>query len=143
MQTSILTVLMAMLSVIPAQARQLGGLETLVSFECQIMSAAGRTVLQYDSKSKNRDVTGIRNGFVKVTYRLASAGSYGVPMSTRKASQISISGGALGQNQYLTMAFNEILPSGVNSTSGSVLFSTVGGSVFAPVPMGTTVVGSV
>ncbi|MFN8791307.1 MAG: hypothetical protein ACK5Y2_07625 [Bdellovibrionales bacterium] len=143
MRTLMLFVLLAILAGSPTQARQLGGLDTLLAFECQILSAAGRTVLHYDSQSKNRIVTGLRNGLVKVTYNLESAGSYWVPMSSRKASQISLSGGPLARSQYLTLAFNEILPSGVNSASGSVLFSTVGGSVFAPVPMGVTPVGSV
>ena len=124
-------------------ARQLGGVDSVLAFECHLVSAVGKTALYYDASEGERQVTGLRNGLIKVQYRLNSAGSYNIPMTSRSASQISLSGGPLARNQFLTLAFTDIVKSGTSSASGSVVLSTSGGSVFAPITVGAAALGTV
>ncbi len=133
---TLMTLVMFFFSIL-AQAK-LTSINSVKSFDCTLTSAAGYTRLQYDSE-KGHKVTGQRNGFYPVQYSVNSAGIYG----TSTKSHISLSGGALSNNQYLSMLFNSILPSGDLKASGSLLLVTMGGSTFAPVMLSGVPVGTV
>lgn len=119
-------------------ASGLTSIHSLSSFNCTLTSAAGYTQLQYIA-SQGSEVTGRRNSVYPVRYSVNSAGIYGVSQK----SHISLSGGALAGNQYLTLLFNSRLPSGEVKAAGTLLLVTMGGSAFAPVMMSGIPIGTV
>jgi len=111
----------------------LTSVDSLQAFNCTLVSAAGFTKLNY-AASSGSVVAGRRNGFFPVQYNVNAAGTYDDSEGEGdKKSQITLSGGALAENQYLTMLFNQLVPSGESSAAGTLLLVTMGGSVFAPV----------
>ncbi len=130
MRTQILFAFLSLSSL--ANSKSLSN-DSLLSFDCTLSSGAGRTKLVYN-KSEGPLAQGRRNGFVPVQYNVSKFGNVTMgSMSSSVKSQISLSGGALQKNQYLTLLFNNQILSGTSSASGTIFLVTMGGSVFAPV----------
>ncbi len=122
-----------------ATASGLRSASQVVSFNCSISSAVGLTQLKFDSAKNKQEVSGTRNTIIPVSYSLASAGQYG----TTQKSHISLSGGSLARNQYLSLIFSSQLPTGKVRASGVVMLATMGGSVFSPILQSSLPVGTV
>lgn len=126
------------------QAKGLTSLDSLKSFDCTLTSAAGITNLVYKRDLNSEVASGRRNGYVSVKYNVNAAGSvYEQNTPSGIKSQISLSGGGLSRNQYLTMLFNDEVVSGETKARGSLLLVTLGGSAFAPSMSGNMIVGTV
>lgn len=131
-----------------AQAKGLTSVDSIKAFSCTVTKVTGFTTLTYKS-GPNSVVKGLRNGFVPTQYRVNAAGTfYGLKNNESPKSQISLSGGLLFPNQFITLLSNELIPSGESKAVGSVYLVTMGGSMFAPImtdmmPIGKFVCSSV
>lgn len=123
-----------------AFARDLSSVDSLVSFQCSLTHAAGFTQLNYEASESGR-VSGSRNAFIPVQYLVNSAGLYYGSSSPK--SHISLSGGSLPMNQYLTMLFHRKITSGESSASGTLLLVSMGGSFFEPMLQSALPIGQV
>lgn len=126
------------------QAKGLTSLDSLKSFNCTLSSAAGITKLIYNKDQNRGAALGRRNGYVPVQYNVNAAGMvYEQNTPSGVKSQISLSGGGLARNQYLTMLFSDEVVSGETRAIGTLLLVSMGGSVFAPTMSGNIAVGTV
>ncbi len=133
--------IMALLFSATVQAKGLTSVDSVKAFSCTITNVTGFTTLTYKAGPKSL-VAGLRNGFIPAQYRVNAAGTfYGSRSHEAPKSQISLSGGMLFPNQYLTLLFNDLIPSGNSKATGSVYLVTMGGSVFAPSMSDMTPVG--
>lgn len=135
-------VLLSVLFGLSANARDLAGTDSLVAFSCTLSSAVGFTNIQFDSTVDSTKVSGKRNSWIPVNYKIHSVGSYKSAYTQKEASQISLSGGSLSQNQYMTLAFRHLLQSGTSSTNGTIYLSSAGGSIFGPIGSSPVAIGS-
>ncbi|MFP5519792.1 MAG: hypothetical protein ACLGGX_07810 [Bdellovibrionia bacterium] len=122
-----------------AQAATLSSVERVTSFSCQLTGASGVTLIEY-VKNPEDLVTTTRNGIQATSYRLHSAGKVNRELTS---SHLTFSGGGLLANAYISILFNDEIKSGSHQNlRGTVLYVVTGGSVFAPIMISNTPVGT-
>lgn len=110
-----------------AMSIPLSAVDSIQSFDCLLTHTLGVTKLKYEANDKSI-VQGVRNRWIPVQYNLHSAGKN---YETNR-SHITLSGGSLKSNQYLSLSVNSELTTGSSTASGLIQLVTAGGSVFAP-----------
>jgi hypothetical protein len=105
----------------------LSAVDRVQSFDCILTHTMGVTRLKYEANNKFL-VQGVRNRWIPVQYSLHSAGkNYETGQS-----HLTLSGGSLLRNQYLSLSASSTLTTDSSTANGSLFLTTLGGSVFAP-----------
>lgn len=108
-------------------SKTLTSVNQIQSFDCTLTHTLGVTQLKYEANSQFK-IQGVRNRWIPVQYQLHSAGKN----YETKQSHISLSGGSMARNQYLTLSASSEISIHSPKVNGSVFLNTMGGSAFAP-----------
>lgn len=115
--------------------------DQIMGFDCTSVTATGTSRLTYESNSDYK-VSVTRNWFFNLEYKIHSTGTVWPSLDGYGPFHITLNGGQLAANQYLTFVFSQDPRSYYSVLSGTVFMATHGGTVFSPTlgsvtPLGT------